>query len=217
MWISISVAIALVLLAVVGYLLASQREKPIEDDNRYMMVYEDGLFELFFGLLLIAAGILLNYYAGMVGVLFALLYPFVLSAKALITKPRLDPSELPNDVVKRRQLSMFVVLGLFLLAGMLFVVLLEVQLPVLRGWLDRYLVMALAVVLAGLLTLMAYRTGAQRLYLYAAFVLAAYLSSFWLAFAFPLYLIAIGMGVMVVGLTVTMRFIQEHPKLVASG
>ena len=216
MWILMAIAIALVVLAIAGYLFVSQKDKPVDDNSLYMMVFEDGLFELFFGLLFIASGILLDYYAGMVGILFALLYPFLLSAKALITKPRLDPSELPNDVAKRRQLSMFVVLGLFLLAGMLFVVLLEVQLPVMRGRLDRYLVMALAVVLAGLLTLMAYRTGAQRLYLYAAFVLAAYLSSFWLAFAFPLYLIAIGMGVMVVGLTVTMRFIQEHPKLAAS-
>lgn len=216
MWLSMAIAVALVVLAVAGYLFVSQKEKPVDDDNLYMMVFEDGLFELFFGLLLIAAGILLDYYAGMVGILFALLYPFLISAKALITKPRLDPAELPSDVAKRRQLSMFAVLGLLLLLGILAFLLLELNLPTVRGWLDQYLMMTVSILLAGLLALGAYRSGLQRLYLYAAFVLAAYLSSFWLELAFPIYLIAIGIGVMLVGLTITVRFIHDHPKLAPS-
>lgn len=216
MWLSIAIAVALVTLAVAGYLFVSQKEKPVDDENLYMMVFEDGLFEVFFGLLLIAAGILLDEYAGMVGILFALLYPFLISAKALITKPRLDPAELPSGVAKRRQLSMFVVLGLILMVGILAFVLVEVNLPALRGWLDQYFMVTLSIVLAGLLALGAYRSGVQRLYLYAAFVLFAYLSTFWLDLAFPVYLIAVGIGVMIVGLAITVRFIHDHPKLAPS-
>ena len=217
MWFPMVIAIALVTLAVAGYLYVSQKDKPIDDNSRYMMVYEDGLFDLFFGLMLVAGGILLDVYAGMIGILFAVLYPFLLSAKAYITKPRLDPAELPLDVAKRRQLSMFLVLGLTLLVGVLVFLVSAANIAWVRGWLDQYFMPTLVFIAAGALALWAYRTDVQRLYLYAAFVLAAYVASFWLMLAFPIYVVAIGIGVTLVGLFTMARFIQAHPKLAASG
>ena len=217
MWLSMVVAIALVTLAVAGYLYVSQKDKPIDEDNRYMMVYEDGLFEVFAGLMLVAGALLLDIYAGMIAILFAVLYPFLLSAKALITKPRLDPAEFPSDVAKRRQLSMFIVLGLTLVLGVLAFLLFAANRAWLRPWLDQYFMSVMVLVLAGALTIWAYRADVPRLYLYAAFVLVAYVASFWLTLAFPIYVLAVGIGVVVVGLITMARFIQEHPKLSTSG
>ena len=215
MWFSMTIAIGLVVLAVAGYLYVAQKDKPIEDQQRYMMVYEDGLFEVFFGLLLVIGGILLDYYAGMVAILFAVLYPFLLSAKTMITKPRLDPAELSADVAKQRQLSMFVVLGLTLLLGLLAFALFAADLPSVRPLLDLYFMPALIFIFAAIFAFAAYHTGAKRLYLYAIFILVGYLSSFWLPLAFPIYIIALGTGVILVGLNRTIHFIQEHPKLSA--
>ncbi|MBV7331518.1 hypothetical protein KFU94_25440 [Chloroflexi bacterium TSY] len=213
MWFSMMIAIGLVTLAVAGYFFVSRRDEPIETNRLYMMVYEDGLFEVFFGVLLIAVGFMLDVYAGMIGILFAILYPFLLAAKTFITKPRFDPTELPPEKAKRRQLSMFVVLGMALFAGLLTFLLIVANVGWARHWLDLYLLPTVVLVIAGLFALSAYRTDIQRLYLYAAFILLAYVASFWLTLPFPIYLIAIGIGVTVVGLFMMVRFIQAHPTL----
>ena len=132
-------------------------------------------------------------------------------------QPRTRQRELPADVAKRRQLSMFVVLGLALLLGVLAFALFAANISWIRAWPDQYFMPTLVLVLAGAFAFWAYRTGVQRLYLYAAFVLAAYVASFWLPFAFPIYVVVIGVGVMLVGLFMMVRFIQEHPKLSTSG
>lgn len=82
-------------------------------------------------------------------------YPFLLAAKTFITKPRFDPTELPPERAKRRQLSMFVVLGIALFAGLLTFLLIAADVGWARPWLDQYLlptaVLVIAIGLVGLL------------------------------------------------------------------
>jgi hypothetical protein len=217
MWLSIAILVALVVLAVLGYLYTAQKDKPIADDMRYMMVYEDGLLDLSAGLFLLSAGIMLDANSGLIGIFIPLLYVLLLLAKRASTEPRLDPAALPADVTKRRQLKMFMLLGVTLLVGMVAFLLFVVDIAAVRGWLDQYLTPTIVIAITALLTIWAYRTGVWRLSLYAAFVLAIYLSSFWLPVTLPIYLIALGIGVMLVGIGVTVRFVQEHPKLSMSG
>lgn len=217
MWLSISIFIALVILAVLAYLYTTQQEKPIAVNERYMLIYEDGLLDLFAGLFLISAGVMLNVNPGLMGIFIPLLYVVLLLAKTVITKPRLAPAALPAEAAKRRQLKALLLLGLALFVGMVAFLLFAADRNAVRSWLTLYLAPMLVLVLTGALTLWAYRTDIKRLYLYTALVLAVYGSSFWLAVTFPTYLTAVGIGVLLIGLGVTARFVQEHPKLSPSG
>lgn len=217
MWLSISIFIALAILAVLAYLYTAQKDKPIAADERYMMVYEDGLLELFAGLFLLLAGVTLDVNPGWIGIFIPLLYALLLSAKTAITKPRLDPVALPAAVAKRRQLKMILLLGLVLLVGMGSFLLFAVDTALVREWLTHLLAPTVVLVLTPLLALWAYRTGVRRLFLYAALVLAVYVSSFWLSVTFPIYLLAVGIGMILVGMRETIHFVQEHPKLSTSG
>lgn len=213
-WIPISILIALILLALTGYLVVQRKSSVPTDDEYFMMYFDDGLLELFFGLLLIGTGVMLDFYPAMIGILFALLYPFLLWAKRAITMQRLETETLPIDVARQRQEAMFAVLGGMLLLGILTILLFETNYVALRHWIDQYLMLTVIVVLASILSWSAYRAGVQRLYLYAGFMLAAYISSFWLDIAFPIYVILVGMVVFLAGLTMAVRFVHAHPKLV---
>ncbi|MCB0064340.1 MAG: hypothetical protein KDE19_19585 [Caldilineaceae bacterium] len=217
MWQTISILLALVVLALFGYLYTAQRQKPLTEESFYMVVYEDGLLDLFGGLFLMMGGILLEINAGMVAISAPLLYALLLMGKRVVTQPRLDPATLPSAAAKQRQLSMLLVLGLVLFLGIAALLLSLRYLPGARSWLADYLVPILVLVVAGSLSVWAYRTGVKRLYLYAVFVVAAYVSHFWLMWTFPTYLSAIGLGVATVGLAVMVQFIQGHPKLSPSG
>lgn len=213
MWLSISILVALLILAVLAYLYTAQKDTPIAANERYMMVYEDGLLELVGGMVLVLAGVMFDVNPGLIAIFVPLFYAVLLSAKTAITKPRLDPAELTTEVAKRRQLKMLMVVGLALLVGMVAFVFFVADIAAVRSWLTRYLALTLVLVLTALLTLWAYRTGARQLYLYAALVLVLYVSSYWLAVTFPMYLIAVGIGMMLIGMGETIRFVQEHPKL----
>lgn len=216
MWLATSILIALLVLAVLASLYTVQKDRPIGVNERYMMVYEDGLLELCAGLFLILAGLMFDVNPGLMGIFIPLLYVVLLSAKTAITKPRLDPADLPAEAAKRRQLKMFLLLGLALLVGMVAFLLFAADIAVVRGWLTQFLAPTFVLVFTALLVLWAYGTGARRLYLYASLLLTIYMSSFWLAISFSMYLIVIGIGVLLVGIYITMRFVQEHPKLAAS-
>ncbi|MEZ4621498.1 MAG: hypothetical protein R2867_39180 [Caldilineaceae bacterium] len=216
MWLYISIFIVLIVLALLLSLYTAQREKPIAADERYMMVIEDGLLELCGGLFLILAGAMFTVNPALIAIFAPLLYVTLLSAKTAVTKPRLDLADLPAEVAGRRQLKMLMLLGLAVLVGMVAFLFFVVDIAALRGWLTLYLTPTLVFVIAASLTLWAYRTGIGRLSLYAALILAIYTSSFWLPITFPIYLIAIGSGMILVGARETVRFVQEHPKLSAN-
>lgn len=217
MWMSISIFVALVILSLLAYLYTAAKDKPITVNERYMLVYEDGLLDLIAGLFLISAGVMLNVNPGLMGIFIPLLYVVFLTAKTAITKPRLDPAALPTEVAKQRQLKLLLLLGLALFVGIVAFLLFAADISAVREGLTSYFAPTLVLGLTALLTLWAYRTGVRRLYLYAALVLAVYGSSFWLAISFSLYLVTIGMGMLLIGLSVTARFVYEHPKLSPSG
>ncbi len=215
MWLIFSIAILLVLLALLAVFF-TWRKETLTTDERYMMYYEDGLFDLFFGLMLIFFGLMVDGYPSFTAIAFVLLYPFLLTAKESITKPRLRPEELSPETAKARRLKMFIVLGLTLLLGILvFELTFWNSPPWLTAWLDQYLMLVVMLVVAAFFASWGYQSGAKRLYAYGALFLLAYLSSLWLNLAFPIYVLVVGVVMTLVGLAMTAQFIQDHPKIEA--
>lgn len=213
MWILFAISILLVLLAGLAVIFTWRKEQ-LTTDESHMMYYEDGLLEVFFGLMLIFFGATVDTYSAFTGIAFALLYPFLLAAKQSITKPRLRPEELSAATAKTRRLSMFMVLGLALLFGVLFFQLTYWTNPGwLVAWLDQYLMLVVTLVIAVFFASWGYQSGIGRLHAYSALFLLAYGASVWLNLAFPIYVLAIGVVITLIGLTVMAQFIQEHPKI----
>lgn len=212
MWAFMSIFIFVTLLALL--LLAFLRKGNVATDRLHMVYYEDGLWDLYLGAILLLLGVAEWVETPLIGIIPAILYPLLLALKQAITAPRLRPGDLPPAQVTQRRTLVFVVLGLFFLGGLLLFALSTGGPPTwLRGWLDRYLPLALWLLVIALLGFWGYRSSERRLVGYAALFLAALLVSFWVDLPLYLYALVLGALIGVTGLTVTVRFVHEHPKL----
>jgi hypothetical protein len=184
--------------------------------NPYLVYHEDGLLDICLGLALLMFGVVLvANYPAFSGLILALLYPMLMAAKQDITAPRIRPADLPPAQVAGRMKAMSITLGVSLVIGVLLFALSMGNLPLWLGsWLDRYLMTAILVAVAGLFVMWGLQSGAKRLFIYAGLILVACVSSFWLDITFPQYAIALGVIISLIGLVVTARFMRDHPKRV---
>jgi hypothetical protein len=204
--------LVLVLVLLALYKLRKTEHMP----DPYMVYYDDGLLDIFLGLVLFAAGFgMLADYSAFIGITPALLYPILLVAKKNITAPRLQPDDISQIQVKRRQtrskmIGLVLALTLALLAGLFVLFVLLVGVKDWQIW--AYLMDAGLVIVAGVFVLWGFQSGAKRLVVYGGLLLVARISSFWVEVAFPYYIVAVGGVVSLIGLAIMIRFIQEHPK-----
>ena len=180
----------------------------------YMLYHEDGLLDIYLGFTLVMFGLLLIVdYAAFTGVAFALLYPMFVLAKENITTPRLRPDELSPAQAAKRIKSMSMMLTVTLVIGVLVFMFVSTANLWLAAWLDKHLMTAVVIVLAGLFILWGLQSSTERLFVYAGLFVLARLASFWLTLAFPYYVLAVGAVISLIGLTVTLEFMRHHPKL----
>ncbi|MEZ4862931.1 MAG: hypothetical protein R3C14_16555 [Caldilineaceae bacterium] len=212
MWPIIAIAILVILLAFFALTFLAKGQQ--FGDRLYMVYYEDGLWDLYLGAILLLLGVAEWFETSLIGIIPAILYPILLAAKQAITAPRLRPEELPAAQGARRRLMSLLVLGLALLFGLLvFALLIGGPFAGLRPWLDRYLLTVLWLAVIALFVIWGYFSGAMRLFGYAALFLVALAAGFWLDW--PLYSYALGLGaiISVTGVVLTVRFVHAHPKL----
>lgn len=207
--IAVLIFLVLVLVLLALYKLSKTEHTP----EPYMVYYDDGLLDIFLGLVLFAVGVvMLADYPAFAGIAPALLYPILLTAKKSITAPRLQPDDIPPTQAKRRQtrsmmIGVTLALILALLAGLLLFAM------GVRDWsIWSYLMDAGLVIVAGVLVLWGFQSGAKRLVVYGGLLLVARISSLWVEVPFPYYIVALGGAVSLIGLAVMIRFIQEHPQ-----
>lgn len=207
-----SIFIFVILLALL--LLAFLLKGNVTTDRLYMVYYEDGLWDLYLASILLLLGIAAWVETSLIGIIPAILYPLLLATKQAITAPRLRPEELPPPQANQRRTLLFMVLGLLFLCGLL-VFALTGGGPAtwLRGWIDQYLPLAVWLLVSALFAFWGYQSGERRLIGYAALCLAALLVNFWVDLPIYVYALVLGALIGAVGLTVTVRFVQEHPKL----
>jgi|GEM_PF-2409245 len=213
MWpfISILIFVVLLVLLVLAFLFKGNTSTA----RLYMVYQEDGLWDLYLGLILLVLGLAEWFEAPLIVIIPAILYPILLAAKQAITAPRLRPEELPATQETRQRTTIFIVIGLTLLFILLTTVLLAGNPSTwIRAWLDRYLVTTLWLLVIVLFAIWGYTSGATRLLGYAALFLLVFAATVW--FDLPLYLYMLGLGALICvsGLAVMVHFVQAHPKLV---
>ena len=216
MWAFMPIFIFVTLLALL--LLAFLLKGNVATDRLYMVYYEDGLWDLYLAAILLLLGVAEWIETPLIGIIPAILYPLLLATKQSITAPRLRPEELPPTQATQRRTLLFMVLGLLFLCGLLLFALGSVIAATaasigLSGWVDRYLPLALWWLMIALFALWGYQSGERRLIGYAALCLVALLVSIWIDLPIYVYALVLGVFMGVIGLTVTVRFVHEHPKL----
>lgn len=215
MWPILAILIFLILVALLFVLL--QRKPRAAGDQFGIGYMDDGLWDLYVGLIFLLLGIAEWQEFSAVGIIPALLYPLLLAAKQGITMPRLGPTERALTRPDERRMGALMLLGLVILLGVVLLVFVlgdtsNGNMAQLVRFVPSAFWLLVIVALAG----MGYRSGAHRLYLYAALGLAVWPVLYWLHLPLYLYAMLLGATICVVGLTMTTRFVQNHPKLAPS-
>jgi len=110
MWpfISILIFVVLLVLLVLAFLFKGNTSTA----RLYMVYQEDGLWDLYLGLILLVLGLAEWFEAPLIVIIPAILYPILLAAKQAITAPRLRPEGLPATQETRQRTTIFIVIGL---------------------------------------------------------------------------------------------------------
>lgn len=196
-----------------------------EKNPALMHFHQDGLMDIFLGLLLIDASFLLaGGEAATSGLGIVLLYPLLLVAKHRITAPRLPPgggataSSEPARSPGGRRTSRWA-LGTLAAAGALALALMATSflapppaLPDGRLW------ATLAFLGLAVVALVGYRLGARRLIAYAALTAAVVAVGIWPGAGHTeVATAAVGALMTVVGAVLLARFLRRHPRRSPAG
>jgi hypothetical protein len=196
----------------------SQNTDLREIERKANLYHGDGLIDIAIGLgiLTFAIAEILDQTA-FTGVWVVLWLPILMSAKKSITVPRIRHTDFrpaPNAQWKVKLVIVTVagvVAVLFTLGLVVFTR--NETIPALTAWIKEYGLVVIGVLLAGLFSLIAWATGAKRVYAYAALALIAFVSSYWFNLEFPLYLTVLGAVVLLSGIVVLLRFKRKYPVL----
>lgn len=186
-----------------------------KDNRKYMLYHQDGLLDIFVGLVIVLAGAsLLGEMFWMTGAWVAIFAPLWISARRSITYPRVpEPEAVPtqNFTYLLIFLLLIGVLVLSLTVGLTFMVGFE-RVPALRAFLDSNLLLVLGAGQAAMLLIPAIFMRVHRFYAYAALTLAVYALAQLLGWAFWTATILAGVVMALCGMLVLLRFLQK-PKL----
>lgn len=185
----------------------------------YMSYIDDGILDLFAGMLALFAGILFfSDMFWMAGVYVAIFLPVVWSFKEKVTMPRVRPEEL-NPVMARKS-SML--LGVFLLAGLFLLVLVVLAVfllqpgeatPLTRNLISVVLSDLIGASILGGFLLVGYFYRAPRWYAYAALALLLGALTWQLDIGLPWLIFALGAVIALTGAVCLYRFLRSHPVL----
>jgi len=196
----------------------SQNTNLKEIERKANLYHGDGLLDIAIGLgiLILAIAMILDQTA-FTGVWVVLWLPIMMSAKKSLTVPRMRHTDFrpaPNAQWKVK-LVMVTVAGVVALLFTLGLVVFtrNETIPALTAWIREYGLVVVGVLLAGLLSLIAWATDAKRVYAYAALAAIAFASGHWFNLEFPLYLMVLGTVILLSGIVVLVRFLRKYPIL----
>jgi hypothetical protein len=194
----------------------SQNTNLKEIERKANLYHGDGLLDIAIGLgiLIFAIGMILDQTA-FTGVWIVLLLPALRSVKKSITVPRLRytdfrPAPSAQWKVKLVIVTVAGVVALLFTLGLVVFTRNE-TIPALTAWIREYGLVIVGVLLAGLLSLIAWATGAKRVYAYAALAVIAFASGYWVNLEFPLYLTVLGTVILLSGMVVLVQFMRKYP------
>jgi hypothetical protein len=194
----------------------SQNTNLKEIERKANLYHGDGLLDIAIGLgiLILTIAMILDQTA-FTGVWIVLLLPALRSVKKSITVPRLrytDFRPAPNAQWKVKLVIVTVagVVALLFTLGLVVFTRNE-TIPALTAWIREYGLVIVGVLLAGLLSLIAWATGAKRVYAYAALAVIAFASGHWFNLEFPVYLTVLGTVIVLSGMVVLVRFLRKYP------
>jgi hypothetical protein len=194
----------------------SQSTNLKEIERKANLYHGDGLLDIAIGLgiLSFAIATILDQTA-FTGVWVVLWLPIMMSAKKSITVPRMRHTDFrpaPNAQWKVKLVVVTVagVVALLFTLGLVVFTRNE-TFPALTAWIREYSLVVVGVLLAGLLSLIAWATGAKRVYAYAALAVIAFASGHWFNLEFPLYLTVLGTVILLSGMVVLVQFMRKYP------
>jgi hypothetical protein len=194
----------------------SQNTNLKEIERKANLYHGDGLLDIAIGLgiLSFAIAMILDQTA-FTGVWVVLWLPIMMSAKKSLTVPRMRHTDFrpaPNAQWKVKLVIVTVagVVALLFTLGLVVFTRNE-TIPALTAWIREYGLVVVGVLLAGLLSLMAWATGAKRVYAYAALAVIAFASGQWFNLEFPLYLTVLGTIILLSGMVVLVQFMRKYP------
>ncbi len=196
----------------------SQNTHLAEIERKANLYHGDGLLDIAIGLgiLIFAIAMILDQTA-FTGVWIVLLLPALRSVKKSLTVPRLrytDFRPAPNAQWKVKLVIVTVagVVALLFTLGLVVFTRNETM-PALTAWIRGYGLVVVSVLLAGLLSLIAWATGAKRVYAYAALAVITFASGYWFNLEFPLYLTVLGAIILLSGMGALFQFMRKYPVL----
>jgi hypothetical protein len=197
----------------------SQNTDLKEIERKANLYHGDGLIDIVIGLgiLIFAIAMILDQVA-FTGAWIVLLLPALRSVKKGLTVPRLrytDFRPAPNAQWKVKLVIVTVagVVALLFTLGLVVFTRNE-TIPALTAWIREYGLFVVSVLLAGLLSLIAWATGAKRVYAYAAMaVITFFASGYWFNLEFALYLTVLGAIIVLSGMVVLVQFLRRYPIL----
>ena len=194
----------------------SQNTHLKEIERKANLYHGDGLLDIAIGLgiLILTVAMILDQTA-FTGVWIVLLLPALRSVKKSLTVPRLrytDFRPAPNAQWKVKLVIVTVagVVALLFTLGLVVFTRNE-TIPALTAWIREYGLVVVGVLLAGLLSLIAWATGAKRVYAYAALAVIVFASGHWFNLEFPLYVTVLGTVIVLSGMVVLVQFIRKYP------
>lgn len=185
----------------------------------YMSYVDDGILDIFAGMLALFAGLL--FFAEMfwmAGVYVAIFLPVVWSMKEKVTMPRLRPEELNPAVAQKttKLLGVFVLAGLFLLVlGILAFLLVNPgeATPLTRNLISVVMSGLIGASILGGFLMVGYLYQAPRWYAYAALALLLGVLTWQLNIGLPWLIFALGVVITLTGTVCLYRFLRSHPVL----
>lgn len=170
--------------------------------------HQDGLVDLFTGLVAVLAGVgFLTDLPYLGGIAPAILLPVWQSLRQKVTRPRLGSQDQP------RLLAIFSVGGL--LAGLLLLVavifLLQDKNPSWRSWMQQYILIVMGVILSILIAAIGGVMGIRRFYAYSGLLLLLFGAGHKLEANPGLILFLFGLLIASSGTAILVRFIQTYP------
>jgi len=178
----------------------------------YMSFFQDGVWDIFLGLFILAWGLsILTEAAYLPGISFLGIYFSIWGIKKWLTYPRIGYVRF-TSTSRRRITARFLILGtvvllLGLLAGVLFGIGTRPQ------WLVDYFPLIFNGMLAAIVCFAAYWARANRFYVHAALIFLGAVIHQWLGVKWELGFIGAGSIILLIGLGILIIFLRRYPRV----
>jgi len=185
------------------------------EDNRFLLYFNDGLIDIFIGMGIFFAGLFLwSEMVWMAAIFIPIFLPSFQSARNRFLKPRIGMvGHAPQFQAQGVKLLLYfaLLLGVFVLAGVgMFLAFGVISGPV-NDWIRNYFLLILGAVFGSVWVIAAMMLKVSRFYLHAFLTFISLVSVQFVGFPFWVALSLTGGLIIIIGLIVFIRFLQEYP------